>query len=227
MKFDLKYSYRSRQAGLALLAALLLSGCGQRRAQIILKDGQQTETEEGSAKTTAAETEQAAQPQTEVSIVVDISGAVARPGVYTLPAGARVCDVIARAGGLTEEADTSALNQAALLADEDKVIVYTREELAADAGDGMTQNGATGQALQQGIQTAGEGSAIAGGSRVNINTAGVEELCTLNGIGESRAGDIIAWREQNGGFAAPEDIMQVPGIKEATYNRIKDKITVR
>ena len=77
--------------------------------------------------------------------------------------------------------------------------------------------------------SAGQGAAGAGGQaasgRVNINTADAAQLCTLPGIGESRAADIIAYREAHGGFASCEDIMNVSGIKESVYNKISDKIT--
>ena len=80
-----------------------------------------------------------------------------------------------------------------------------------------------------GSGTSGDADAFAGDQdgRINLNTATAEELMTLPGIGESKAGDIIAYREENGGFSSPEEIMQIRGSKEGLYNRIKDDIKVK
>lgn len=148
-------------------------------------------------------------------IFVDICGAVRQPGVYELEAGMRVCDAVAAAGGLLENADLASLNQAAFLEDAAKIYVYTQEE-----------------AVQRGVSASEQGGLfLQGGSeqtaKVNINTADIAQLCTLSGIGEARAGDIIAYREANGGFQSPEEIMNVSGIKEATFQKIKEEIAVR
>lgn len=164
------------------------------------------------AETDAADTEcpqlpqEEQPPQTEAArmVVVDICGAVQNPGVYELLEGSRVRDAVLMAGGLTQEADAGSVNQAAYVQDAEKIIVRTYEE-----------------AQQMPAQ------ADASDSRININQADAGALCTLSGIGEARALDIIAYREANGPFGAIEDIMKVNGIKEATFARIKDKIAVR
>ena len=152
-------------------------------------------------------------------IYVDVTGAVKAPGVYTLPAGSRVFEAIALAGGAREDASLENLNQAGILQDGQQIRVYTEEEAAQMAQQGSLPSlpGAEAAAGQKEGQEA---------SKVNINTAGKEELMTLTGIGETRAEAILAYRQETGGFQAPEDLMQVEGIKEKTFEKLKDQITV-
>ena len=152
-------------------------------------------------------------------IYVDVTGAVKAPGVYTLPAGSRVFEAIALAGGAREDASLETLNQAGILQDGQQIRVYTEEEAAQMAQQGSLPSlpGAEAAAGQEEGQEA---------SKVNINTAGKEELMTLTGIGETRAEAILAYRQETGGFQAPEDLMQVEGIKEKTFEKLKDQITV-
>lgn len=201
-----------RKAVLTAAILCLLAGCG-RTSEIVWEETaseSETQTPAGvqAEENDAGRADAAGGKQQKQSVTVDICGAVANPGVYVLEEGARVCDAVARAGGLLAEADRSAINQAALLHDADKVIVYTVEE---------TQSGAAG------IR---DGMAAGAQAKVNINTAGAEELCTLKGIGQSRAEDIIAYRTANGPFGTIEEIMNVNGIKEATFTKIKDNISV-
>lgn len=152
-------------------------------------------------------------------IYVDVTGAVKAPGVYTLPAGSRVFEAIALAGGAREDASLENLNQAGILQDGQQIRVYTEEEAAQMAQQGSLPSlpGAETAAGQEEGQEA---------SKVNINTAGKDELMTLTGIGETRAEAILAYRQETGGFQAPEDLMQVEGIKEKTFEKLKDQITV-
>lgn len=141
----------------------------------------------------------------EVFICVYVCGAVAEPGVVELPEGSRGEDAVALAGGMTQEADTAYVNLAARLSDGEKLFIPTKEEA---------------ELLEQ-------DESVRAGGLVNINTADSGELCTLPGIGESRAADIISFRERNGAFAAIEDIMKVPGIKANAFEKIREKIVVR
>ena len=152
-------------------------------------------------------------------IYVDVTGAVKAPGVYTLPTGSRVFEAIALAGGAREDASLENLNQAGILQDGQQIRVYTEEEAAQMAQQGSLPSlpGAETAAGQEEGQEA---------SKVNINTAGKDELMTLTGIGETRAEAILAYRQETGGFQAPEDLMQVEGIKEKTFEKLKDQITV-
>lgn len=145
---------------------------------------------------------------TEESIFVYICGAVVSPGVYELPAGSRIIQVIEAAGGLTEDADSLLVNQAQIVEDGEQIRIYTKEE-----------------AKQAEIQMNTEAGTTADG-KVNINTATAEVLMTLSGIGEAKAEAIIEYREEHGDFTAIEDIMNIPGIKEAVFSKIRDRITV-
>ncbi len=151
------------------------------------------------------------------SIVVDVGGAVISPGVYTLPSTARVVDAIQAAGGLLADADTTSLNQAATVADGSKVYVPARGE----PGDQPATPSATGTAT--GTQA---GSSTAQGGIVNINTADVDELKTLPGVGEATAQAIVDEREQSGPFASVEDIMRVSGIGEKKFAKLQGLICI-
>jgi competence protein ComEA len=137
------------------------------------------------------------------AIYVDVSGAVNKPGVYELENGARVFHAIERAGGVTEDAFLDNINLATVLYDAQKVHVPRRYESS--------------------FQESGVATEYTG--KVRINTASSEELQTLPGVGVVIAQRIINHREQNGPFASIEDIRQVSGIGEKTYQEIKDMIT--
>lgn len=200
-----------------LFVCLLLTGCGGRETVLYLnQENAEASQGPGLGKETDASFssegpldgpdrgEVSGQEEKGGSIAVYVCGAVAEPRVVELPEGSRADEAIAGAGGFLPDADESYVNLAARLKDGEKLFIPTREE-AASLG------------REQENQAAGT---------VNLNTADREALCTLPGIGESRAGDIISYREKNGGFRAIEDIMKVPGIKENAFEKIKEKITV-
>ena len=165
-------------------------------------------------------------------IAVYVCGAIQSPGVVYLPAGARVCDALEKAGGFTEYADSQWLNQAKLLSDGEMLIVYTKEETAAMSEQGIAMGGTM---PLQGL-SAGDGSgstvpgspspADAGSTLINLNTATKEQLKTLPGIGEAKADAIIRYRTESGYFASPEDVMNISGIKNSIFEKIRDQITV-
>lgn len=199
---------------LALTLCLASTGCGAHQSAELLDT--QEDDSAGASKDKSAE-----QPSKEAPSVlaVYVCGQVARPGVYELTTGSRVCDAIEAAGGANDRADAEVINQAAPLSDGMRLYVPSREETASM--DRMSQEmTASGEASAPG--SAG-GSA---GGAVNINTAGQEELMTLSGIGESKAQSIIRYREENGGFSKIEDIMNIRGIKQGIFDQIKDSITV-
>ena len=140
------------------------------------------------------------------AICVYVCGAVMEPGVVEIPEGSRAEDALLAAGGFREDAGREAVNLADWVTDGQMLYFPTAQE-----------------AEERTAETNGNGD----GGLVNINTADAAQLCTLPGIGESRAADIIAYREKNGGFASCEDIMKVPGIKTGAYEKIRDKIRVR
>ncbi len=144
---------------------------------------------------------------------VYVCGAVVSPGVYRLTEGTRVCDAIEMAGGFLPEAATEAVNLARELTDAEQIRIPTVEELEEAAAVSEMQAGST---IIQGDSS----------GKVNLNTAGIEELMTIPGIGEAKANDIIAYRTEHGNFADVRDIMNIAGIKEGIFEKIKDSITV-
>ncbi len=153
------------------------------------------------------------------TLFVHICGEVVKPGVYELPEGSRIFDAVEAAGGFTQDASESYVNLAQVLEDGWKVEIPGAGAVC-NAGPG-NMAGITGNTADMG------GNAGAGDGLVDINTATKQELCTLPGVGESRAESIISYRERNGGFERIEDIMKVEGIKEGMFSKMKDKICVR
>lgn len=144
---------------------------------------------------------------TDKPLVVHITGAVPRPGVYALPEGARVQDAISAAGGFLAEAEKTGINLARALED--------GEQLDIPYIEGFTPVIATPEEVF-----------VPSSDLVDINTAAEFELETLPGIGPTTAQKIVEYRETNGPFVSIEDIVNVPGIGPVTYDRIKDLITV-
>ena len=142
-------------------------------------------------------------------ITVDVKGAVKAPGIYDLPVGSRVNDAVQKAGGLTEQADSKALNLAQKVSDEALVYVPTKGEEAAS-------------------QQAGSGapSSTSKDKKVNLNKASLEELKQVKGLGGKRAQDIIDHREANGKFKSVDELKKVSGIGAKTIEKLKDYVTV-
>ena len=145
-------------------------------------------------------------------IYVYICGEVANPGVYELSEDSRIYEAVDAAGGFTENAARESINLASKVSDG---TIYNKEEAASLPAGGTSAGKNSGQDQMSGSS-----------SLVNLNTATKEELMTLKGIGESKAEDIIRYREKSGGFKKIEDIMKISGIKEAGFQKIKDSITV-
>ncbi len=203
-----------------------LAGCG--RTSGAMEIGAQTvadgTTEAAGAQTAAAEELQPLPAQTQAAteeekLFVHVCGQVLRPGVYELPAGSRVWDAVEAAGGFLEEAARDSINLASELEDGAKVVIPSREEASEDPY-GLLEDGWYQEA--QAAESEKDGQP----GLVDINRATVAELQTVPGIGEVRAQDIVAYREAYGPFANVEDIMQVSGIKEGLFAKIKDYITV-
>ena len=178
-----------------------------------------------------ADRQEAEQISQEVEVIwVHVCGAVKNPDVYELPAGSRVYEAVKQAGGFTEEADESYVNQAQILADGAKLVIPTTEQTQAMAqGDQDGNIGIIdGETIEAGAlkKDVVEGGTNAAGAKININTATQAQLCEIPGIGATRAAAIAAYRQEHGAFARIEDIMNVSGIKEGTYVKIKDSITV-
>ncbi len=153
-------------------------------------------------------TEQTTQTTTSVPqqiILVDIKGAVKKPGVYELPVNARLHELVNVAGGLTDDAEDRQVNMAIVLADQQLVYIPRK-----------------GETVEQTNQTPQAGNE----SKVNINTASAEELQTLTGIGEKKAQAIIDYRTQNGNFQSIDQLTEVDGFGEKTVEKLRDSITI-
>jgi len=137
-------------------------------------------------------------------VVVDVTGAVAQPGVYRLPSGARVTDAVQRAGGATGAAQLEAINLAARLADGQQVVV-------PKAGPG-------------GAPVAGAGATSAEEGPISLGTATVEQLDTIDGIGPVTAQDIIDFRDERGGLSSIDQLDQVSGIGPATMESLRSRL---
>lgn len=171
-------------------------GSGEEQA-----DGKSQEQREGAGKEQTGRTD-------EGKIWVYVCGQVASPGVYELPEESRIYEAVESAGGILEQGAAESVNLAEKASDGQRIYIPSKEEAAAMPAE-----------------TPDEGSS--GGmndERVNLNTADKEELMTLTGIGETRAEAILTYREENGSFHSPEDIMNVQGIKEGIYEKIKEQI---
>ena len=150
------------------------------------------------------------------TVIIDVAGAVINPCVVELPKGSRVYQAIEKAGGLTENADTRSTNQAEILTDGQKVYIPTKQELEG------TNNGTSGTASFSSPYESGSDSS----RLININTADSTALQELTGVGPATAEKIINYRNENGKFNRIDDIKNVSGIGDKTFEKFKDKITV-
>ena len=203
-----------------------MSGCQKNKTEIML-DGQDTVSESETQDDTqagndaaedlaeakiSAEAELSEMPvETEPEMIfVDVCGAVMNPGVYELDGSSRVFQAIEAAGGFLPEAAASAVNQAQPVSDGQQIYIPTQEEYNAGGFS----------------ETMASSSADSSDGKVHLNTATKDELKTLSGIGESRAESILAYRDSHGAFQSIEELMNVEGIKEGIYQKIKDQIAL-
>lgn len=166
-----------------------------------------------------------------IYLSVDIKGEINSPGIYTMKESSRVIDVIDKAGGLTENADTSVINLSKKIMDEMVIIIYSKEQVKNFEETKEKEKNLQEKCISADINSLQNDACITttqnnASGKVNINQASKEELMTLTGIGESKAKDIISYREKNGPFTSIEDIKKVSGIGETIYAQIKEAITV-
>lgn len=217
-----------------VLSLFLLSLCSCGSTEAVLLESDELVYEKADENEPESELLQEVTEQTEViSLFVHICGAVQSPGVYELTEGSRIFDAVEAAGGFRQDAYENYVNMALPLKDGWKIVIPTIEESEA-----LLNEGAVGGAEPKPVITSEkegiyEGETAAGTvtddgrvGLVNINTASKEELCTLPGIGMSRADSILSYRESHNGFTSLEDIMQVEGIKEGMFSKLKDKICI-
>ena len=153
-------------------------------------------------------------PEEAADLYAYLCGAIKNPDVYVFHEGDRVIDLVRKAGGFTDEAATEALNLARELKDGEQIYVPTKEEASNDSLS--IKNDSAGNTVEEKTSD----------SKVNINTATLEELTSLPGIGQAKASSIIKYRENNGAFSSIEDIMKIEGIKAGVFNKIQDYILV-
>ncbi|NLL78897.1 MAG: hypothetical protein GX234_03725 [Clostridiales bacterium] len=222
-------NYRKSAALAAGIAAVLFQmGCARQAEGLVLENGAVLEEER--IVSAAEETASGDQERTEEAdvkagiektyeseryIYVHICGEVENPGVYRMYEGSRIYQAIECAGGMKPEAAEDAVNQALIVQDGMMVRIPSREEVKQ-----------SGVPEQFGVLKDAGTAAVASDGRININTATESELCTLSGIGESRAKSIIQYRTEHGSFGKIEDIMKVDGIKSGAFAKIRDEIVV-
>ncbi len=217
--------------GCLVLTVLLLCGCTTQNDLEIVRDDTASQDvaaydaapqeQLSQVQDTASQEDDSQVPQTEPpNIYVQIVGAIRHPGVYEMPSGSRVFEVVEKAGGMTEDAAVDAVNQALPVADGDMIVLYTKQEWEQSRQElALAEHANVDGADSQEGEMAGDG-------KVNINTADVGQLCTIAGIGEVRAQSIVEYRQQHGLFQTIDEIKNVPGIKEGLFEKIKDKIKV-
>lgn len=225
-----------------MMILLFFSGCGREEDSLteVSVSGEAQENREKAGEASEKDGESvsgeketdADKPEKETkeeTIVVYVCGAVKREGIVKLPAGSRIYEAVEQAGGMTEKAASSWLNQAEVLTDGARVYVPDEEEVkdaeagnkagTADNAGSIKKPGGTGSS---GISGKGAGN----DGKVNINEASKEELMTLTGIGEAKADSILEYRAEHGRFGSIEEIKEISGIKDGVFQKIKDKITV-
>lgn len=228
--------------GLEQQAGAVSAEAEETSESMAVSGGERTVAESDAATATGADD----RLSTQTEICVHVCGAVKKPGVYTLPSGSRVYEAVQAAGGFAENADENYVNQAQQLPDAVQLVIPTSEQVAAQAQEGgqaeslmadagINHEDVHGETARIGIlsqdapaQTgaAGEQNVTSDDGKININTASESQLCDIPGIGAVRASAIAAYRQEHGAFQTIEDIMKVSGIKQGTYDKIKDSIKV-
>ena len=197
--------------GLAIVMLLSLTACGSKGILVETMEEEGTEAVFGEISANASDSDAMDTEDvvaSEDTITVYVCGAVVQEGVYELPAGSRISDALLMAGGYDENALHGYVNLAERLEDGERIYFPDYQELEEL---GIVPISST-ESSESGL--------------VNINTADAETLKTLPGIGDAKAADIIAYREEHGAFSSIEDIKNVSGIGESIYNRISSGITV-
>lgn len=198
---------------------LFVSGCG-RGEEIFFYSSDETGLSDGKEAFDDMETSNVSETKSSVTkepikIYVDVSGAVKHPGVYVMEEGNRVFQAVDAAGGFEENAFQEAVNLACLLEDEEHIYIPFRNSDESELEELVEEGNVFDPA-----DTVEPG-------KININRAGLDEFMTLTGIGETRARAILAYREEHGKFSSKEELMNVQGIKEGTFAKIKDEIVVK
>lgn len=221
---------------LICLLCVFLNGCGETEDEIVLRYETESDNRysDSSSRLNAADysgfvvdnesenNEKVAEDpeDSQLLLVVYVCGEVNNPGIYELASGSRMFDAVDAAGGYSVNAAETYLNLAECIQDGQKIYVPSVEELEENSPTvNINNSGAVGNIS--------ESSGESNKTKVNINTATESELMTVPGIGQSKAKAIIAYRSEKGNFNSTEDIMQITGIKEGLYSKVKDYICVK
>lgn len=197
----------------------------------LLSSGQSMEASgQSSSVSSVASSASSAAGAASAEVVCDISGAVKHQGVYRLKNGARLEDLIEKAGGLTKDAQLKAINRSQLLKDQDKIYIPGKGDKAEAA---QTANSAAASTPVSSPSASASSSSVssstsgaASGDLINLNTATASDLQKLNGIGEKKAEQIIAYRQEKGSFKSIDELKEVSGIGDKTFAAIKDQLTI-
>ncbi|HAD20311.1 MAG TPA: hypothetical protein DCF42_07945 [Lachnospiraceae bacterium] len=208
--------YRYIYTGIITVLTFICTACSGPSHGVLLSESRSELSEWSSSGEETDPVLQKKSDSLQNGIYVYVCGAVRHPGVYQLPGGSRLYEAVDRAGGFTRKADRESVNLAEEVSDGAMV------RIPAKPADSRQTDGSGGTGADQSRKAASSGSA----DLININTADAEKLMTLPGIGENKASAIVRYRETNGRFGRKEDLMNVPGIKEGTFSKFKDQITV-
>lgn len=192
-----------------ILMGLILNGCGEDDSSFMFETSEGIEIKEiTDTDETASFTVQNVMDDESIEelVYVHVCGEVVNPGVYALPAGSRAYEALDAAGGPTDMAAVYLVNLAETVFDAEKLYIPGIGETLPENKESVSAEAVQG--------------------KVNINTATKEQLMTLNGIGEAKADAIIAYRNSIGSFTSAEQIMEVNGIKQSAYEKIKNDIIV-
>ena len=196
----------------------------------ILETESKTNQEEKESEKSQNEVTENNESKENLKIMVHIAGAIKKEGVYELKEGDRIIDAINIAEGVTEEADTSQINMAYKLEDGMKIYIPKKgenvENIEIMQNTKTDQNNELIQKSEEKSNSKTNNSNSITSKKININTANIEELDTLPGIGEATAQKIIDYRKENGKFSKIEDLKEVSGIGESKFEKIKDRICV-
>ena len=199
---------------LIVVALLFFKGNKKESSDVLLQSaiGQVTSTQVSSSSDSSSTTTTSVKDNG--YLMVDVKGAVKSAGVYELPVGSRVTDAIKKAGGFREDADQKSINLAQKLTDESVVYVATPGEVETTLATSAATTSTSGTSTQSSSST------------INLNKATLADLQTITGIGAKRAQDILDYRESKGGFSSIDELKNISGIGEKTFEKIKDAVSV-
>lgn len=224
---SVQYRYRKQILGISILLLLLMGGI---ISFFVFRTTEGKEKAKEKKQNIAVEwKKEEKEEEPKETILVDIKGAIITPGTYEVELGVRVIDVIQKAGGLREDADTSVINLSKKVEDEMVIFIYTQEE--------VLQFAKTKEEEQEKLKACINANEVKNGAcreeqdtshtgKINLNQASKEELMSLPGIGESKAEEILRYREEHGGFQTIEEVKNVNGIGDNLFAQIAENLTL-